>query len=169
VATHRFATQALARIKELYAIEAEVRGLPPELRWRARQDRSKPIVEALKPWFQQSLAAVPRGGKIGEALSYGLNHWDGLTRFLDDGHRDRFHTVERSIGSLALNRKNALFAGHDLGAENWATIASLVETCKLNAVDPLAWMTDTLTKIVNLWPASRIDELMPWTYGARSA
>jgi transposase len=164
------ATQALARIKELYEVEAEVRGLPPELRRRARQDRSKPIVEALRPWFQQSLAAVPKGGKIGEALAYGLNHWDGLTRFLDDGRIDiDSNTVERSIRGLALNRKNALFAGHDLGAENWATVASLVETCKLNAVDPLAWMTDTLTKLVNLWPASRIDELMPWAYVAKSA
>jgi transposase len=162
------ATQALARIKELYAIEAEVRGLPPELRRRARQDRSKPIVEALKPFFQQSLAAVPKGGKIGEALAYGLNHWDGLIRFLDDGRIEiDSNTVERAIRGLALNRKNALFAGHDLGAENWATIASLVETCKLNAVDPLAWMTDALTKLVNLWPASRIDELMPWAYAAR--
>lgn len=161
------ATQALARIKELYAIEAELRGLPPELRRRARQDRSKPIVEALRPWFQQSLAAVPKGGKIGEALSYGLNHWDGLTRFLDDGRIEiDSNTVERSIRGLALNRKNALFAGHDLGAENWARIASLVETAKLNAVDPLTWMTDVLTRLVNLWPASRIDELMPWAYAA---
>jgi hypothetical protein len=64
------------------------------------------------------------------------------------------------------NRKNALFAGHDLGAENWAMIASLVETAKLNAVDPLAWMTDTLTRLVNLWPASRIDEPMPWAFAA---
>jgi transposase len=71
--------------------------------------------------------------------------------------------------AIALNRKNALFAGHDLGAENWATIASLVETCKLNAVDPLAWMTATLTRLVNLWPASRIDELMPWAYAAGRA
>jgi hypothetical protein len=164
------ATQALARIKELYEIEDEIRGLPPELRRRARQDRSKPIVEALKPWFQQSLAAVPKGGKIGEALSYGLNHWDGLTRFLDDGRIEiDSNTVERSIRGLALNRKNALFAGHDLGAENWATVASLVETCKLNAVDPLAWMTDVLTKLVNLWPASRIDELMPYAYAAGRA
>ncbi len=162
------ATQALARIKELYAVEDEIRGLPPELRRRARQDRSKPIVEALKPWFQQSLAAVPQGGKIGEALGYGLNHWDGLTRFLDDGRIEiDSNTVERSIRGLALNRKNALFAGHDLGAETWARIASLVETCKLNAVDPLAWMTDTLTKLVNLWPASRIDELMPWAFAKR--
>jgi uroporphyrin-III C-methyltransferase/precorrin-2 dehydrogenase/sirohydrochlorin ferrochelatase len=81
------ATQALLRIKELYEIEAQVRGLPPELRRRARQDRSKLIVEALKPWFQQSLAAVPKGGKIGEAPAYGLNHWDGLIRLLDDRPR----------------------------------------------------------------------------------
>ena len=159
------ATQALARIKQLYAIEDEIRGLPPELRRRARQDRSRPIIETLKPWFEQSLAAVPKGGKIGEALAYGLNHWDGLTRFLDDGRIEiDSNTVERSIRPLALQRKNALFAGHDLGAENWATIASLIETCKLNLVDPLAWMTDVLTKLVNRWPASKIDNLMPWAY-----
>jgi hypothetical protein len=82
---------------------------------------------------------VPKGGKTGEALAYGLNHWDRLTRFLDDGRIEiDSNTVERSIRGLALNRKNALVAGHDLGAENWAMIASLVETCKLNAVDPLA-------------------------------
>ncbi len=164
------ATEALARIKQLYAIEDEIRGLPPELRRRARQDRSRPIIEALKPWFEQSLAAVPKGGKIGEALAYGISHWSGLTRFLDDGRIEiDSNTVERSIRGVALNRKNALFAGHDLGAENWATIASLVETCKLNLVDPLAWMTDTLTKLVNLWPASRIEELMPWAYAAAHA
>ena len=106
---------------------------------------------------------MPKGGKIGEALAYGLNHWDGLTRYLDDGRIE----IERSIRGLAINRENALFAGHDLGAGNWATIASLVETCKLNAVDPLAWVTDVFTKLVNLWPASRIDELMPWAYAAR--
>lgn len=161
------ATEALARIKQLYAIEDEIRGLPPELCRRMRQDRSRPIIEALKPWFEQSLAAVPKGGRIGEALAYGLNHWAGLTRFLDDGRIEiDSNTVERSIRGVALNRKNALFAGHDLGAENWATIASLVETCKLNRVDPLAWMTDTLTKLVNRWPASRIDELMPWAHAA---
>jgi transposase len=77
------------------------------------------------------------------------------------------NTVERSIRGLALTRKNALFAGHDRGAEGWAMIASLLETCKLNAVDPLAWTTDVLTKLVNRWPASRIDELMPWAYAKR--
>jgi transposase len=67
---------------------------------------------------------------------------------------------------IALNRKNALFAGHDRGAENWACLASLVETCKLNGVDPQAYLADVLTKLVNLWPASCLDELMPWAWAA---
>ena len=65
---------------------------------------------------------------------------------------------------IALNRKNALFAGHDQGAENWAAIASLVETCKLHGVDPQAYFADVLTKLVNLWPESRLDELLPWAW-----
>ncbi len=157
------ATEALARIKPLYDIEADIRGLPPELRRRARQQRAKPLVDALKPWLDECLAKVPRGGKIAEALAYGLNHWDGLGRFLDDGRIEiDSNTVERSIRGLALSRKNAHFAGNDRGAEGWAMLASLLETCKLNAVDPLAWTTDVLTKLVNRWPASRIDDLMPW-------
>lgn len=67
---------------------------------------------------------------------------------------------------IALNRKNALFAGHDQGAENWACIASLIETCKLHGVDPQAYLTDVLTKLINLWPAWRLDELMPWAWAA---
>ena len=70
------------------------------------------------------------------------------------------------IRPLALNRKNALFAGHDQGAENWAGIASPIETCKLNGVDPQAYLTNVLTKLVNLWLASRLDELMPWAWAA---
>ena len=105
----------------------------------------------------------------GEALAYGPNHWDGLVQFLEDGRIEiDSNTVERSIRPLVLTRKNALFAGHDLGAEGWAMIASLIETCKLNCVDPLAWMTDVPTKLVNLWPASRIGELMPWAYAKQA-
>ncbi len=159
------AAEALARIKLLYEIEADIRGLPPELRRAVRQDKSKPVVEALKTFFEASLAKVSKGGKLGEAIRYGLNHWDGLVRFLDDGRIEiDSNTVERSIRGIALNRKNALFAGHDQGAEAWAMHASLLETCKLNSVDPFAWLTDVLTKLVNLWPASRIDELMPWAH-----
>mgnify|MGYP006266960481 CR=1 FL=1 len=164
------ATEALARIKLLYEIETEARGLPPELRRAIRRERSMPIVDAMKPWMETSLANVPKGGKLGEALAYGLNQWDGFVRYLDDGRIEiDSNTVERSIRPLVLTRKNALFAGHDLGAAGWAMIASLIETCKLNLVDPLAWMTDVLTKLVNRWPASKIDDLMPWAYAAKRA
>jgi transposase len=164
------ATEALARIKRLYDIEAEIRGLAPGVRRAIRQERSKPVIEALKPWFEASLAKVPKGGKLADALRYGLNQWDGLCRYLNDGRIEiDSNTVERSICGLALTRKNALFAGHERGAAGWAMIASLLETCKLNRVDPLAWTTDVLTRLVNRWPASRIDELMPWAYAAKSA
>jgi transposase len=159
------ATEALARINQLYAIEAEIRGSSAEVRRRVRQARAKPLVEALKPWLEEKQGQVSKGSKLGEAVAYALNHWTGLCRYLDDGRIEiDNNTVERSIRGLALNRKNALFAGHDIGAENWATIASLIETCKLNGLDPLAWMTDVLEKLVNLWPATRIAELMPWVW-----
>ena len=164
------ATEALARIKKLYDVEADIRGLPPQIRRALRQEHAKPVVEALKPWLEASLATLSKGSKLAQAIRYGLNHWDGLVRFLDDGRIEiDSNTVERSIRGIALSRKNALFAGHDRGAEGWAMIASLLETCKLNAVDPLAWLTDVLTKLVNLWPASRIGELMPWAYAAKPA
>ena len=164
------ATEALARLKQLYEIEANIRGLPPAVRRSMRQQQSKPIVDALKPWLEASLARVSKGSKLGKAIRYGLRHWDGLCRFLDDGRIEiDSNTVERSIRGLALTRKNALFAGHDEGAKNWAITASLLETCKLNGVDPLAWLTDVLTKLVNRWPASRIEELMPWSYAKKAA
>ena len=77
------------------------------------------------------------------------------------------NTVERSIRPLALNRKNALFAGHDRGADHWATVASLIETCKLNGVDPQACLASVLSRLVNGWPMRRIEELMPWAYAVR--
>jgi transposase len=159
------ASEALERIAALYAIEKTVRGRSAEQRRAVRQDRSKPLVLALKAWFEQQLARVSAKATIAEHIRYALNHWDGLTRFLDDGRIELdTNIVERSIRPLVLNRKNALFAGHDQGAENWACIASLIESCKLNGVDPQAYLTDVLTRLVNLWPASRLDELLPWAW-----
>ena len=136
-------------------------------RRQVRQYKSKPLVASLKTWLKQQLARVSTKAKIAEEIRYGLNHWDGLTRFLEDGRIELdTNIVERGIRPIVLSRKNALFAGHDLGAENWACIASLVETCKLSSVDPQPYFTDVLTKLVNLWPASRLDELMPWAWAA---
>ena len=161
------ASEALERIAALYAIEKTIRGKSASERRAVRQEKSKLLVLELKTWFEQQLALVSGKSLIAEAIRYGLNHWEGLTRFLDDGRIELdTNIVERSIRPIVLNRKNALFAGHDLGAENWACIASLIETCKLTGVDPQAYFTDVLTKLVNLWPASRIDELMPWAWAA---
>ncbi len=100
-----------------------------------------------------------------EAIRYTLSRWEGLTRFIDDGRIELDNnTVERSIRPIALNRKNALFAGSDGGAEHWATVASLIETCKLNDVDPLGYLTDVLARIVNGHSNRDIDQLLPWAY-----
>jgi len=161
------ASEALTRIAALYAIEKTIRGRSADQRRAVRQERSKPLVLALKAWLEQQLTRVSSKATIAEHIRYALNHWDGLTRFLDDGRIELdTNIVERSIRPLVLNRKNALFAGHDQGAENWACIASLIETCKLCGVEPQAYLTDVLTKLVNLWPASRLDELMPWAWAA---
>ena len=153
------------RIAALYAIEDDIRGRNASERRNERQASTKPLVDALELLLKQQLARLSKGSTLAKAIRYGLNHWDGLCRFLDDGRVEiDSNTVERSIRPLALNRKNALFAGSDEGAENWACIASLIECCKLNDVNPHAWMTDTLTKLVNRWSATRIDELMPWNY-----
>jgi len=164
------ASEALERIAAIYAIEKTIRGLSADERRAIRQERSRPLVVVLKAWLEHQLTRVSAKATIAEEIRYGLNHWDGLTRFLDDGRIELdTNIVERGIRPIVLNRKNALFAGHDEGAENWACIASLIETCKLTGVDPQAYFADVLTRLVNLWPASRIDELMPWAWAAQTA
>src|SRR6516164_5685981 len=159
--------EALERIAKLYAIEKTSWGQSAGERLLMRQERSKPLVHDLRTWFEHQLTRVSGKSLIADAIRYALNHWDGLTRFLDDGRIELdTNVVERSIRPIVLNRKNALFAGHDQGAENWACIASLIETCKLHGLDPQTYFTDVLTKLVNLWPASRLDELMPWAWAA---
>ncbi len=159
------ASETLVRIAALYAIEEEIRGRSAEERRAIRQARTKPLVEELEAWLRQQLGRLSKGSTLAKEIRYGLNHWVGLCRFLEDGRVELdSNTVERSMRPIALSRKNALFAGSDEGAENWAAIASLIETAKLNGINPHAWLTDTLTKLVNRWPASRIDELLPWAY-----
>jgi transposase len=162
------ATEALLRIAQLYRIEDRIRGKAPDERKTVRQAESAPLVMAFKAFLDKQLTRVSKKSPIADALRYGLNHWEGLTRFLDDGRIDLdSNIVERSMRPQALTRKNALFAGHDDGAENWAVLASLIETCKLNAIDPQSYIADVLTRLVNLWPNNRLDELLPWTWAAQ--
>jgi hypothetical protein len=161
------ATEAVSRIAPIYAIEKDLRGASADARRAARQARSRPLIDALKSFFEQQLARLSGGSDTAKAIRYGLRHWDGLTRFLDDGRIELdTNIVERSMRPQALTRKNALFAGHDDGAENWAILASLIETAKLSGIDPQAWLADVLTRLVNLWPDNRLDELLPWTWAA---
>lgn len=159
------ATETLEKIKALYAIEAEIRGLDPEARRVIRQENTRPLVAALEPWLRGKLETLSQKTKLAEAIRYALSRWAGLSRFLDDGRIEiDNNVVERSIRPLALTRKNSLFAGSDGGAEHWAILASLIETAKLNAVDPQAYITDVITRIVQGHPQSQIDQLMPWRY-----
>ena len=157
------ATEALQRIAALYATEVEVRGKPPDVRRAARRARSKPLVGDLFRWFEAQLARLPGRAPTAEKIRYAPNHREGLERFLADGRLDiDSNVVERAIRPVVLSRKNALFASGDGGGDRWTCIASLVESCKLNGVDPQRYFTDVLTRLVNGWPQSRIDELMPW-------
>jgi transposase len=159
------ASEALLRIAAFYAIEAEIGGLTAGERQHVRQLRTKPLIDAFKSWLEAKLAAVSGKSTIAAAIRYALSRWDGLVRFLDDGRIDiDSNVVERSIRPIALGRKNHLFAGSDGGGEHWAVIASLIETCKMNGVDPQAYLRDVLTKIVARHPMSELDGLLPFAY-----
>lgn len=164
------ASEALQRIAKLYAIESDIRGRSADERQAARQEKSRPLIDDLEPWLRGKLALISQKTKLAEAIRYALSRWEGLTRFIDDGCIEiDSNVVERAIRPIALNRKNALFAGSDGGAEHWAVIASLIETCKLIGVEPQAYLTDIITRIVNHHPNSKIDELLPWAYSATPA
>ncbi len=162
------ADQALARIALLYAVENTIRGRPASQRQAVRQQCSRPLVDALFIWLEAQRRLVPRGSKIADAIGYGFNHQVGLRHFLEDGRIEiDSNVVERTIRPIALNRKNSLFAGHDEGGIHWGVVASLIETCKLHDVEPQAYLTDVLTKLVEGWPMRRIDELLPWVSAQR--
>ena len=159
------AAEGLRRIAELYAIEAEIRGASPGQRLSARQVRTAPLVRAFGEWLQQQRLRVSAKSRLGEKLAYIHRHWDGLQTFLTDGRVEiDSNNVENMIRPIALNRKNALFAGHDEGGKAWGRIASLIETAKINGVEPFAYLKATLTAIANGHPQSRIDDLLPWNF-----
>ena len=161
------ASEALTRIAALYRIEDEIRGRSADERRAIRQQRTRPLLEALQPWLRDKLSLISQKTKLADAIRYALSRWTGLSLFLDDGRIEiDNNVVERAIRPLALNRKNALFAGSDGGAEHWAVIASLIETCKLLAVEPHGYLADVITRIVNGHPQTRLDDLMPWAYPA---
>lgn len=159
------AAQGLRRIAEFYRVEADIRGTAPGQRLSARQTRTAPLVTAFGQWLQDQRRRISAKSRLGEKLAYIHRHWDGLQTFLHDGRVEiDSNNVENLIRPIALNRKNALFAGHDEGGRTWGRIASLIETAKINNVEPFAYLKATLEAIADGHPKSRIDELLPWNF-----
>ena len=120
-------------------------------------------------WLRRQRARISPKSRLGEKLAYIANHWGGRQVFLTDGRVELDNIVENTTRPLTLNRKNALFAGHDEGARAWARIASLVDTAKMNGVIPHAYLKATLEAIAAGHPASDIDALMPWAFTPASS
>ena len=151
----------------LWEIEDTVRGQSPEARVAARQARSAAIVRDLFTLWQATLPRVSGKSKLAEALRYSIKRRDVFERFLTDGRVELdSNIVERAIRPQAITGKNSLFVGSDGGGKTWATIATLLQTAKMNSVDPQAWLTQTLERLANGWPSSEIHNLMPWNYKA---
>ncbi|HOB96688.1 MAG TPA: IS66 family transposase [Aquabacterium sp.] len=159
------AAEALRRIRALYEIEEQIRGQPPEVRKAQRQARAGPLLEALQTWLQALLPRVSVKSDIAQAIGYSLNRWKALTRYVDDGRLEiDNNAAERALRGVSLGRKNFLFMGSDAGGERAATFYSLVETAKLNGLDPEAYLREVFTRIAD-HPINRIDELLPWNIG----
>ncbi|MGT2441225.1 IS66 family transposase [Ensifer adhaerens] len=160
--------EALLRIAALYKIEDSIRGCDPGHRQSVRQNLSRPLVDEFFAWLAAQAKRVSRKSDLGEAMAYMLRRQDGFSLFLDDGHVDiDSNLVENAIRSPAMNRRNALFAGHDEGGRNWARFASLIGSCKMNGVEPYAYLRDLFISLANGHLAKDIDALMPWAYAQR--
>ncbi len=158
-------TDILERIGALYAIEAEIRGTPPDQRQRARQDRTRPLIAELRGVLDDALRRLSPKAAMAKAIVYGTKRWPALTRFTGDGRLEIDNNIaERSMRGIAVGRRNWLFAGSKIGGERAAAIYTIIETCKLNGVDPQTYIADVIAKIAADWPAARWDELMPWNW-----
>jgi transposase len=158
--------QALERIAELYAIEKEIRGRSPEERRDVRFERSRPLLESLKQWFEETLGKLSRKSDTAKAVRYALVRWEALRRYVDDGHLEMDNNAaERALRAVALGRKNYLFAGSDRGGERAAAMYSLIGTAKLNGLDPETYLRNVLARIAD-HPINRIEELLPWNLSA---
>ena len=159
------AEQALRRIQELYAIEADIKGKPAEQRWRERQARSKPLLDAFREWAEGQRRRLSAKAPLGKAFQYALSRWDALTRYVEDGRLSIDNNLsERLLRGVAVSRKNFLFLGSDRGGQRAAAIYTIVESAKLNKLDPEAYLAAVLDRLARGHPINRIDELLPWNF-----
>lgn len=160
------AEEALDRIGGLYAIEREIRGRPAPERRAVRQERSRPLLDAMKAWMEQTLQRLSQKSELAKAIRYALNRWEALNVYCDDGRIEiDNNAAERSLRCVALGRKNYLFVGSDAGGERAATLYSLLGSAKLNDCNPEAYLREVLARIAD-HPIKRIAELLPWNLKA---
>ncbi|MBS0900132.1 IS66 family transposase, partial [Pantoea dispersa] len=155
-------TEALRRIGELYAIEAEIRGSPAEKRLAVRKARTVPLMQSLYDWTQVQMAVLSRHSDTAKAFAYLLKQWEALNLFCGNGWAEIDNNIaENALRGVALGRKNWLFVGSDAGGERAAILYSLIGTCRLNGVDPEIWLRYVLSHIQD-WPVNRLNDLLPW-------
>ena len=160
------AAEMIARVGALYGIEQEIRGRRPDERRAVRQERSRPLLDAMKPWLEQTLATLSQKSATAKAIRYVLGRWESLTRYCDDGRIEiDNNAAERSLRCVALGRKNYLFAGSDAGGERAAAIYGLLGSAKLNGHNPEAFIRAVLERIAD-HPINRIHEFLPWNLQA---
>ena len=158
------AMEAVQKIDVLFEIERGINGLEPDKRVAARHDQSKPLCDDLRAWLITKRDLVSVKSEIAKAINYGLSRWEAFTRFLSDGLICLSNNAaERALRGVALGRANWTFAGSDAGGHRAAAVYTLIETCKLNDVDPQAWLAYVLANLPD-HPAKRIDELLPWNW-----
>jgi transposase len=166
-----FLEEVIRTIAEIYIIEGRVRGTSADNRRAARQAQTAPLMAALRLKLEEGLGQVSRKSGMAKAIRYSLSHWGGLTLFLEDGRLEvDNNTVERQIRPIALGRRNSLFAGDDGGAETWAILASLLQTAKLNGLDPHTYLVDVVEQIVSgAVKTHELDRLLAWEWKAARA
>jgi len=158
------AEEALKRIAALYEIEKRARGHPPHKRRRLRQEEAKEKFEALHNWLQATLPGLPGRSELAKAMRYAITRMKRMTVYLDDGRLELDNNIaERSVRGVAVGKKNYLFAGSDAGGDSAAIIYTLVETAKLNGVEPQAWLRHVIENIAD-HQVKKIDELLPWNW-----
>ena len=160
------AAEAVVRIGELFTIERDIKGAPPDARRCVRQQLASPKLATLRPWLEAKMRGLSSDSALAKACRYPLNRWAAMIRYCDDGLLEISNNlVENALRGVALGRRNWMFVGSPKGGDASALFYSLVESCRLNGVEPEAWFTDIIARIGN-HPINRIDELLPWNWQA---
>jgi transposase len=160
------ASEAVRRIDMLFEIERSINGKTPEQRLAVRREQSRPLIAELEIWMHQQRALLSTKNDTAKAINYLLNRWAAFTRFLDDGRVCLTNNAaERALRGVAVGRRNWTFAGSDAGGHRAAAVYTLIETCKMNEVDPQAWLADVLARLPD-HPANKVADLLPWNWKA---